>query len=125
MPRVRHGRHSAGSRQALGHGLESATRKDTPTSIARELGPCVYAVRTPDRLIKIGYTTDLDRRIRGFGSVWDDVLLALPGTPNDEAALHARFAPYLARGREYYFPTIEIRQWINAERDRLGAAAIA
>lgn len=97
---------------------------DTPTSAARDMGPCIYVVRTPDKLIKIGHTTNLDRRIRGFGSVWSDVLFAKPGTRADEALLHARWAPYLARGREYYFPAIELMAWVNRERERLGAAAV-
>lgn len=122
MPRVRH---VGKSRPLRMKHVERVNRPDSATSIARELGACVYAVRTPDRLVKIGFTTDLDRRIRGFGSVWADVLLALPGTPDDEAALHHRFAAYVARGREYYFPTIEIMQWVNTERTRLGAPAVA
>lgn len=80
--------------------LICASRVDTATAASRDLGPCVYAVRTPDRLIKIGFTTDLDRRIRQFGCRWTDVLFALPGSLDDERLLHERFAPYLARGRE-------------------------
>lgn len=97
-------------------------RRETATSAARDLGPCVYVVRLPERLIKIGFTTNLDRRIRSFGSVWSDVLLALPGTPEDEAALHDRFKPYLARGREYYYPCRELVDWIDGERNRLGVS---
>lgn len=109
----------------LTYRVEQRLRQDTPTTAARDLGECVYVVRTPDRLIKIGYTTNLDRRIRNFGSVWSDVLLALPGTMEDEAALHERFRAYLARGREYYFPAIELMEWVNSERARLGVSAVA
>ena len=58
---------------------------------------CVYAVWTPDRLIKIGYTTDLDRRIRGFGLKWQDILLVISGDMAYEKALHNRFKAYRAR----------------------------
>lgn len=101
------------------------SRRDTASAASRDLGPCVYAVRTPERLIKIGFTTNLDRRIRQFGSVWADVLIALPGTLEDEAALHARFEPYLARGREYYYPCREIVEWIDQERSRLGVGKVS
>jgi len=98
--------------------------RESPTRAARDLGDCVYAVRTPDKLVKIGFTSNLDRRIRGFGAVWADVLLALPGSYADEKALHDRCAPYLARGREYYFPALELMAWINDERLRLGAGPV-
>lgn len=123
MPSVRE-RRSTPRPHALGHGLEPSGQTDTPTRAARDLGPCVYAVRTPERLIKIGYTTNLDRRIRSFGSVWSDVLLALPGTLDEEAALHARFRPHLARGHEYYFPTDDLVAWVNEHRERLGVSRI-
>lgn len=98
-------------------------KNETPTALSRELGDCVYAVRTPDRLVKIGFTSDLDRRIRQFGCKWTDVLLAKAGSYDDEALLHKRFAPYLARGNEYYFPAIEVMQWVNEERARMGISA--
>lgn len=98
-------------------------RRESRTSLARDLGACVYAVRTPDRLIKIGFTTNLGQRIRAFGSVWDDVLLALPGTKAAEKELHERFERYRARGDEYYFPCRELVEWIEAERERMGIQA--
>lgn len=120
MPRIRHT-----DRQPVivsGH-WPTKTRAATATSASRDLGDCVYAVRTPDGLVKIGFTSDLDRRIRAFGSKWADVLLALPGSLDAEAELHTRFKPYLARGREYYFPCAELMDWINGERERLGVPA--
>ena len=120
MPRIRHRR---GQYSQVGQWTDWASRRETPTSAARELGNCIYAVRTPDGLIKIGYTSNLDGRIRQFGSRWADVLLALPGSLDSESELHIRFKPYLARGREYYFPCAEILDWVNGERDRLGVSA--
>lgn len=98
-------------------------KPDNPTSVAKELGACVYAVRTPDRLIKIGFTTNLGQRIRAFGSVWSDVLLALPGDKATEKELHTRFERYRARGAEYYFPCRELVEWIEGERERMGIQA--
>jgi len=105
--------------------LGKSIGSDAPTRIAAEMEACVYAVSTPDGLIKIGYTTNLDRRIRGFGSVWADVLVVIDGDLAYEKALHSRFVPYLARGAEYYYPVREIRDWINSERSLFGIQATA
>ena len=102
-----------------------ATGSETPTRIAAEIEACVYAAWTPDRLIKIGYTTNLDRRIRGFGSCWTDVLLVVVADMNFEKAMHARFKPYVARGAEYYYPVAEIMSWINDERAVWGVSPAA
>lgn len=99
--------------------------RDTPTAAARALGNCVYAVRTPDGLIKIGYTSNIGQRIRGFGSVWADVLLVLSADMDYERAVLARFKPYVARGREYHYPVAEIVDWINDERACMKISPIA
>lgn len=123
MAVVKQRRARIGAVKHPGHTGAEARQRETPTAIARELGPCVYAAWTPDGLIKIGYTSDVAKRIRGFGARLTDLLLVLSADIDYEKALHRRFAPYLARGAEYYFPTIEIREWIEMERSLLGLAA--
>lgn len=60
----------------------------------------IYYVRIGD-WIKIGYAADLKQRLRAYPP--DAELLAShPGTLADEAALHKRFKPHLAAGREWY-----------------------
>lgn len=123
MATVRHRRGRVGAAKVVGHTGAEARKRETASSIARELGDCVYAVRTPDGLVKIGFTGDVGRRIGGFGSTWADVLLVISADIQYEKALHRRFAKYLARGAEYYFPTIEIMEWVNEERELLGVTA--
>lgn len=54
-------------------------------------------------LIKIGYTTDVRRRLRSYPP--DAKLLAVhPGTTALEHQLHVEFAGCLARGREWFAP---------------------
>jgi hypothetical protein len=98
--------------------------RDSLTSLCRELGPCVYFIRTNDGLIKIGHTTRLDVRKRAFGSGWKHILALTPGTRSDETALHLRFAAHLARGREFYHPTPDLLGYINDLRLQLGVPAL-
>jgi hypothetical protein len=86
------------------------------------LGQVVYALRTPDGLIKVGCTTDLDTRLRWFRChvAEPELLCFLAGGFDLEASLHDRFAASRAHGREWYHPTPEVMEWVNATRDSLG-----
>lgn len=99
-------------------------KPDSLTSLCREIGPCVYFIRTDDGLVKIGHTTDLAARKRKFGSGWDRILAVVPGTRDDEAALHERFAGDRVRGREFYAPTARVLRHVNDIRTALGLAPI-
>ena len=68
----------------------------------------VYFARCGD-LIKIGYTTRLRQRMRDIGA--DEVLATMPGTINDEKALHMRFGPCWVHG-EYFEPKPELVDYI-------------
>jgi T5orf172 domain len=59
----------------------------------------VYFIRS-GALIKVGYTTDLSKRMRSYNSHNPDVQLmaVVPGTRDDEAAYHKRFAAQKVRG---------------------------
>ena len=91
------------------------------------LGPVVYAIRTMDGLIKIGSTVNLGRRLRSLKSEFGEhkLLCFQPGTPADEKALHAKWRPHRAHGREWYHPAPEILDWINENRMVLGRGFVA
>lgn len=60
----------------------------------------VYYLRS-GAYIKIGWTSDLDKRMRAYAP--DSVLLAVePGTRKDEQRRHKMFAAHRTHGREWY-----------------------
>lgn len=71
----------------------------------------VYFLRVDD-LIKIGYSTQPDRRLRAYPPN-AEVLAVIPGTKKSEAALHGRFRFALQRGREWFRPADEILEYVN------------
>lgn len=86
------------------------------------LGEVVYAIRCDD-VIKVGHTTNLGARCYKLGS--DDILGFMPGTLDDEQALHQRLAPHLARGREWYHPAPEVLAVVNDMRAVIGLEPVA
>lgn len=84
-----------------------------------DLESVVYAIPIHG-LVKIGYTGRLRHRLSCYGLGLSDLLVTVAGGREEERALHARFATYLVRGREWFEQCPEILAWINAERDRLG-----
>lgn len=113
-------------RAPFGNGWAPARspRRETPTGICHDLPPVVYFIRTDDGLIKIGHTTNLATRKRAFGSGWERILAVIPGSRDDEAAEHERFAKHLARGHEYFHPAPEVLNRINEIRQTLGVSPI-
>lgn len=93
-------------------------------SLAQDLGPVVYYIRTKDDLVKIGYTSDIRLRIYRLGGSWDRLLALVPGTLADEQALHQTYRPHRARGHEYYWPATELLDHIDGIRDRMGAPPV-
>lgn len=102
-----------------------APYSDRPTAIAREMPEVVYAVTTPDGLIKIGFTTNLSSRVNSLKCRWADVLVVIQADIQYEKAMHRRFSAHVARGREYYHRVPEILEWINNERSLLGVSELA
>lgn len=74
----------------------------------------VYYLRVDD-LVKIGFTTDLTRRLAEYPPNVK-VLAAHPGTPQTERAMHRKFAAHLRRGREWFTPCDEIDAHIERVR---------
>jgi hypothetical protein len=90
-----------------------------------ELPPVVYFIRTEDDLIKIGHTVQLHKRRTRFGSGWRHILAIIPGSREDEAAVHARFSALLARGAEYFHPAPELIEYINEVRAKIGVGPVS
>jgi hypothetical protein len=87
--------------------------------------PVLYAIRLPDGIIKIGHTADIKNRRKFFGAKPEDILAVLPGTYEQEQELHRQLKPSRARGWEYYHPTEQVLDVVNAMRSRLGVDALA
>lgn len=97
----------------------------TARQIARECGPVVYAARLPDRTIKIGYSTDVADRLNHLGCGLAGLLALMPGTYEDEQAIHSGLIEHRARGREYYYPTPAVMAVVNDMRATFGMEPVA
>lgn len=64
-----------------------------------------------DNTVKIGYTTDLHRRMRQYPPT-SRLLAVEPGTRKLETARHSLFRAHLAHGREWFTPNPELDAWI-------------
>lgn len=111
-----------------GHHRDGIQQRPTYTPPAernaamRAFGSVVYACRLPDGVIKIGHTGDLATRTRAIGG---ELLAFVPGTFDDEHAIHARLADHVHHGREWYFPTPGVLAVVNEMRARLGMEPVA
>lgn len=75
----------------------------------------LYAVELPDRIIKIGCSTNFAARRTAYR---DAVILAFrPGDRMDERDIHMQLAPYRARGIEYYYPHAPVLAVVNEMRE--------
>lgn len=97
-----------------------AREKPSFAKMAAHLPPVVYYLRNREDLLKIGYTTDLANRRRQHGVPWSNILAITPGTLRDERTIHFRFARYVARGVEYYYPVAPMFDHIDQVRAAVG-----
>lgn len=98
-----------------------------PTSMARmltDLGPVIYYLRV-GAYIKIGFTSDLAMRLRGYPP--DAKLLAwrTDATISDERALHRRLWASRSVRQEWYAATPEIIAEVKDARVACGLAKYA
>lgn len=84
-------------------------------------GGYVYYIRVGE-LIKIGYAGDVGKRMRNYPPN-AELIAAHPGTLEVERQMHTRFREYLARGREWFYPTPELDEHIAYVRDQFGDPA--
>ena len=73
----------------------------------------VYFMRF-GRLIKIGYTTNLQSRIKSLGP--DEVLATIPGTMIDEERIQHQFGACWL-GREMFEPSSDLMEYIESIRE--------
>jgi hypothetical protein len=80
----------------------------------------VYFFLSPDgEAVKIGFTTNPSARLSGAAvwfagdPNWEDIY---PGTPADEAALHARLRPFHIK-REWFYMTDEVWDFLEDLQD--------
>jgi len=85
----------------------------------------VYFIAHGDR-VKIGYTSNLKKRVNGLTLRPDNLLLALAGGPDLERALHARFANDRVDDTEWFQLSPQIKRYIedrNRQTPRQGERA--
>jgi len=114
---------SAHSRKKVGVDLIDRPVLDemTPVQAMKAIGSVVYAIRFDDGSVKIGWTSDLAQRKRTWRIRGNDGILAvMPGSVEDEQAIHERLIPHRHHGVEYYHQTPEVLAEVNALRGSVG-----
>ena len=92
------------------------------------LGSVLYAAAIGDDVIKIGYTTDVVRRLDHLRSETREEcrLLAIRfGSMDDERELHRSLKDHRSHGREYYHPHPEVLALVDQWRQAMGQAPLA
>lgn len=98
------------------------------TKAMKALGSVIYAARLSDGTIKIGWTEHFDERLNWLRSRerQDVELLAfMLGDYEDEQSIHADLAEHRHHAVEFYNPTSEVLNVVNAMRRGLGLSQIA
>ena len=88
----------------------------------------LYAAAIGADVIKIGYTTDVVRRLDKLRSTSGEPcrLLAIRfGTMDDERELHRSLKNHRSHGREYYHPHPEVLALVDQWRQAMGQAPLA
>ena len=92
------------------------------------LGSVLYAAAIGGDVIKIGYTTDVVRRLDHLRSETREEcrLLAIRfGSMDDEREVHQSLAAFRSHGREYYHPHPEVLALVDQWRQAMGQAPLA
>jgi hypothetical protein len=87
--------------------------------------PLVYFISVESDLIKIGYTTNLSARLRSLRTAHPNelrIVLAIPGSRDDERELHRRFAEFRV-GREWFRRSKPIDDYIASQYVQTGRLA--
>jgi hypothetical protein len=96
--------------------VESITRARTAKRLTRNRPGSIYYLLVGG-LVKIGFTTDVYRRMMQYPP--NSELLALhPGTPALEKEMHQDFSRHLAEGREWFHPNAELDAHIQRVREK-------
>ncbi len=85
-----------------------AANPKRPTSFHRK--SVIYFAQREDGCIKIGFTSDVGRRMRELSM--PELLATMPGDKKTEQALHARFAEGNVGG-EWFSPSAGLREFLD------------
>lgn len=99
---------------AIARGVVQERKRRAPAEELHERKSVVYYLRV-GALVKIGTTTNLPNRLRGYPP--DSVILAVePGGVSVEKRRHAQFADNLTHGNEWFTPSAELVKHIKKVR---------
>lgn len=112
------------ARKPMSDWITPPVRDEAVGPLLSALGSVVYAIRTRDGLIKIGFTADLGQRYSALGRM-GNILGWAPGTRADEAAIHRSFHGLAVQGREYYPDHPRVLSLVNEMRRDLGQEPLA
>lgn len=104
-------------------GAQRPGRNAALTRLAWDCGSVCYFVRL-DGLVKIGYASDLRRRLSQLKAPYDDVLWIEPGGRARESELHTRFAVDRVTG-EMFTLSPDIIGYVNECRAALALPPLA
>lgn len=91
----------------------------TIPALLRALGEVIYAIRTDDGLIKIGWTQQFDRRSLQINGDRTQILGFMRGTRADETRIHRELNANVAHGREWYHATPPVLAVVNEMRSTI------
>src|SRR5581483_8320686 len=100
--------------------VESAARIRLICGTEGQARSGIYFVTADREVVKIGFASNIELRIRTLqtGSARPlHLLLAIPGTPDDERALHKRFAALRLQG-EWFRHDGDLKAFIEAEKQK-------
>jgi hypothetical protein len=86
----------------------------TAEVVASITGPSIYFISAGDGLVKIGYSRNVDKRMRVLSTASPrplQILLTIPGTRSDESAFHEMFKAERIRG-EWFLLSSRIEDFI-------------
>lgn len=98
------------------HGLEGPKKR-----VPADQPGWVYYIRMGDA-IKIGYATDVAKRMRAYPPT-AELLAAHPGTTQTERDMHKRFRADLSQGREWFNPSDNLMDHIAGVLEQFGDAS--
>ncbi|MFF4292144.1 GIY-YIG nuclease family protein [Streptomyces vinaceus] len=93
--------------------IDNATRRDAV--VAGHHPPLVYFLGGGDR-VKIGFSTNLQRRLESLTARWADVVLLLDGDRRLERALHERYASFRLDNTEWFALAPPLAAFIQDKR---------
>lgn len=98
------------------HEVQTLVTEDPEDTLRRYNPGHIYYLLVGD-LIKIGYTADLEQRMKNYPPN-SQLLAGHPGTIKTERQMHSKFFNHLAKGREWFAVHEELISHIEESRSR-------